>query len=272
MIKKILITGASGYLGRNLLKYFKKKNYHISIISKKKIYGTTYLGNDLRNNNVDKSYKFDLIINCAAKGVYTKETKKDIYKVNYYDLLYFFKKLYSYGNFKWIFIGSAFEYGFIKDKALSAKYSELKPIDDYGKSKVKFYKKIKKIKLKKKFQILYLRLFHLYGGDEPQKRLYPSLIKSINQNKNFEMSEAKELRDFIKINSAIIKINKSLNYFSKKNNFFLTKHIATGKKTSVKNFAIKLWKKHKSKNKIFFNSIPKKGGYDSVYSDKVSLI
>jgi len=36
MIKKILITGASGYLGRNLLKYFKKKNYHISIISKKK--------------------------------------------------------------------------------------------------------------------------------------------------------------------------------------------------------------------------------------------
>ena len=41
---------------------------------------------------------------------------------------------------------------------------------------------------------------------------------------------------------------------------------------TVKDFANKLWKKHKSKQKIIYNAVSKKNGYHSMYSDKASLI
>jgi dTDP-4-dehydrorhamnose reductase len=75
-IKTILITGASGYLGRNLSKYFIKKKFKIYAISKKKISNTVFLGSSLKKNNIRKTDKFDLIIHCAAKGVYKNEKKK----------------------------------------------------------------------------------------------------------------------------------------------------------------------------------------------------
>ena len=215
-MKKILITGASGYLGRNLSKYLKKKKFKIYIISKKKISGTIHLGKSLKNNNIKKTSKFDLIIHCAAKGVYKNENKKILYKVNFTDSINFFKKLYKAQNYKWIFIGTSSEYGYIKNKAFSVKNTKLKPIDDYGKSKVKFYLKIKKMKFRANFQILYLRLFHVYGGDEPKTRLYPSLLKAIKDRKNFKMTDGSENRDFIRINTVLNKINESLVYFKKK--------------------------------------------------------
>lgn len=271
-MKKILITGASGYLGRNLSKYLKKKKFKVYIISKKKISGTIHLGKSLKKNNIKKINKFDLIIHCAAKGVYKNENKKILHKVNFTESINFFKKLYKNQNYRWIFIGTSSEYGYIKNKASSVNNTKLKPIDEYGKSKVRFYLKIKKMKLKENFQILYLRLFHVYGGDEPKTRLYPSLLEAIKSKKNFKMTDGSENRDFIKINTVLNKINKSLAYFNKKDNFFITKHIANGKKTSVKNFANQLWKKHKSKQKIIYNAISKKNGYHSMYSDKASLI
>jgi len=67
------------------------------------------------------------------------------------------------------------------------------------------------------------------------------------------------------------KIYKSFNKFKKKD-LFLVKHLATGKKIKVGDFAKKIWRQKKSKNKILFGALEKINKYHSMYSDKASII
>ena len=273
-MKKIFISGASGYIGRNISRYLSKKNYKIFCLTTKKRYklkNSKWIEGKLNGNYEEYLKKSDLLIHCAAAGVYKKKDKKELNKVNNYDSIKFLKMAYKSNCRNWIILGSSYEYGYVKNKALSVFKSKLKPVDSYGVSKVNFYKNLKKLNLKRDCKILYLRVFHVYGGDEPRTRMYPSLLRAIKYNQNFKMTNGKEIRDFIGINEAVKKIYKGIKMFKKKN-FFITKHLGSGKKVSIKNFANKIWKEHKARGKILFGLIKKQNKYHSLYSDKKSLI
>ena len=274
-MKKIFITGAGGYIGGNLAYFLSKKKFKIYGLTTKKKYNSKNLkwiiGN-LNGNYNNYLKKCDLVIHCAAAGVYKKENKKKLHKVNCKDSIKFLKNAYLANCKNWIIFGSSFEYGFIKNKAFSSNKSKLKPVDDYGKSKKNFYENLLALNIKNYCKILYLRTFHVYGGNEPKKRMYPSLLQSIKESKDFKMTKGEEIRDFIHVNTINKKIIKSFDLFKKKNFFFLTKNLASGKKMTVRKFALNILKKNKSKNKILFGKIKKKNKYHSIYSDKKSLL
>ena len=213
----------------------------------------------------------DLIIHCAASGVYEKEKEKKIYKVNYYDSFKFLKNAFNAGCRNWIILGSSGEYGFLKNKPMSAKYTKLRPINAYGKSKVLLFKALFNSKIKKKCKILYLRIFNVYGINEPKKRLYRSLIEAIKKKKDFKMTNGEEIRDFVNIDYVTNKIYKSLKLFNQIF-FFKVKHIAKGKPTKVKEFANYHWNKNKAKKKILFGANIKGNEYHTMFSDKDSLL
>ena len=273
-MKKIFISGASGYIGRNLLRYLSKKDFKIFCLTTKKRYNvknSKWIVGKLNGNYKKYLKESDLLIHCAAAGVYKKTNKKELNKVNNHDSIKFLRMAYKSNCRNWIILGSSYEYGYVKNKALSALSSKLKPVDSYGISKVNFYKNLKKLNFKKNCKILYLRVFHVYGGDEPKTRMYPSLLKSIKYNQNFKMTDGKEIRDFININQAVKKIYKGIKMFKKKS-LFITKHVRSGKKMSIMNFAKKIWKQNNAKGEILFGLIKKQNNYHSLYSDKKSLI
>ena len=55
-MKKILITGASGFIGKNLLDYFLKKNYYIYIL--------------LRNSKRNIKFTYKYKVNKNFKSIY----------------------------------------------------------------------------------------------------------------------------------------------------------------------------------------------------------
>jgi nucleoside-diphosphate-sugar epimerase len=272
---KIFITGGNGYVGSNLIFYLSKKNYQITTLvkkkPKKKIANVKYIVGKLNNNYKEYLKNTDLIIHCAAAGVYKNTSKKKIFKVNYEDSVKFFNIAYNQMCRNWIVLGTSSEYGYVEDKSLSSKKSPLNPINDYGKSKVKFFKFINKKKFKANCKILYLRLFHVYGANERKGRLYRDLIDCIKKNKNFKMTSGEEIRDFICIKKVINKIYKSFSLFKTKK-LFLVKHIASGTKTKVRDFAEYHWKKNNCKKKILVGKLKRKNIYNSMYSDKLSII
>lgn len=274
-MKKIFITGGNGYLGSELTLQLSKKNYQVvSLINKKKIKrlkNVKYVFGNLSSNLEKYLTDLDLIIHCAASGVYNKRIKKKMYKTNNEDSINFLKRAYKAGCKNWILMGSSTEYGYLKNKPISVKTTRLKPIDSYGLSKLKFFKNLLKFRHFNNCKILYLRIFQLYGKNEPRGRLYRDLIDSINNNVDFKMTDGNEIRDFIHINEAIRKIIKSFKLFDKKN-FFLVKHLAEGKGIMIKDFVKNIWKKNKAKNKILIGSLRRKAIYHSMYSDKSSLI
>jgi UDP-glucose 4-epimerase len=273
-LKKILITGASGYLGRNLYKYLLKKNYFIYCLSQKKIKNRKklkWIKGNLKSNVFDRIKNVDIIIHCAAQGVYKKKDKRIIFQTNYFDSLNFLKKALIAKCYNWIIIGSSGEYGYLKKGPMSLR-TPLRPINDYGKSKVKLFIKLKNNKIFRTAKIIYLRLFHIYGNDEPNKRLYPSLIKSIKNNINLKMSDGSEIRDFIHVDNVVKKISFCLTKFDKYKKSFITKHLASGKKKTIKDFITEKHKSLNGKNKILFNKIKRKKEYFSMYSHKNSLL
>ncbi len=272
-MKKIFISGASGFIGKNLVKLLSKKNYRIFCLTRKKKYklaNTKWLVGELNDNYQEYLKDADLLIHCATTGVYEKESSKKIYKTNFHDSLKFLKQAYKAGCKNWIILGTSGEYGYVTNGPMSPK-TKLKPVDTYGKSKVLFYKKLKKLKIRKKCKILYIRIFHVYGKEPNSKRLYTGLVRAAKKNLNFKMTLGEEIRDFVSVDFVVNKIHKSFKLFSKKN-FFLVKHIARGKPLKVKDFAMHHWKKQKAKKSLLFGNIKTKNLYHTMYSDKTSLL
>jgi len=273
-MKNILITGAGGFIGKNLALILSKQKYQVLALTVKKqkeIKNIKWLQGRLDGNYQKHLKKVDLIIHCAASGVYKKEKEKKIYKVNFHDSLQFLKQAYKAGCKKWIILGTSGEYGYLKNEPMSVKKTKLRPINVYGKSKVLFFKKLTQLKLINECQILYLRIFHVYGIGEPKKRLYNGLIHAVKKNLNYKLTTGEEVRDFVSINFVVKKIINSFKLFNKKN-FFLVKHIAKGNPIKVKNFARYHWKRNKAKKLLLFGASKKKIIYHTMYSDKKSLL
>ena len=274
-MKKILITGGSGYIGNALTLFLSKKNHQITCLVSKKNHpiskAVKYSYSKIGDNLDEELKNIDLIIHCAVVGVYKKEKKEKMFKVNCYDSLKFFKRAYELGCKKWIILGTSGEYGFIKDKPMSAKNTKLKATDAYSKSKALFFNLLSKLKIIKDCKVLYLRIFHIYGGKEPSGRLYSDLITAVKKNKNFEMTKGEEVRDFIHVKTVIKKIYSGFRFFKKKN-LFLVKHVASGKKMKVNEFAKYHWKKNKAKKKIVLGKLKKKMKWHTMYSDKISIL
>ena len=274
--KTIFITGSEGFIGKNLVNYLKKlKKYKIYALTKNKLKNTkiiTYIKGNLKSDFSKYFKNTDVIIHCAAKGVYGKTSKKKIYKTNFNDSLEFLKRAKRANIINWLILGTSGEYGVVKRGPMTIK-NKLKPINHYGKSKVKFFLKLKKINSQIKAKILYLRLFHVYGKYEAAGRLYPSLINSINQKKSFSMTDGLEIRDFISVIDAVKKIEKSIKIFeSKKKSFIKIAHVSNGKPIKVIDFVKKILLQRKSNIKLNVGKSKKKKLYDVMYSDKKSII
>jgi dTDP-6-deoxy-L-talose 4-dehydrogenase (NAD+) len=115
-----------------------------------------------------------------------------------------------------------------------------------------------------------MRLFNVYGEGEKQRRLWQSLKTAAKLNKDFKMSDGKEIRDFISVNEVAKVILNAMNFKIKNKSFPQIWHVASGKPVSVKSFAIKNWKKYKAKGRILFGKIKIKSKKNYI-SDKKSI-
>lgn len=229
---KVLITGANGYVGKKLIKKYKKKiNF--------KIYK-----NDINNKNklikFINNNEFQYFIHLAGLLRTTKKKAKTIYKTNSYSLEYISKTLNKLDK-KLIFLSSSHVY-----KPISKKLSEndkLQPNNIYGKSKLK----AENIILKNTKDFCILRLFNLFGSYQPVGSFYSDIKNKINNNKKIYIDNS--IKDFVHIDDLcdiiffIIK-NKSQGIFN----------VCTGQGVCLKNIIYHLERKLKKKAKIQFSN------------------
>lgn len=104
--KSILIIGGSGYLGRKLAAYLVKKDYKVTILSRKKIDlpGVTYCIWNPENGLIDTYClkNIDVIVNFAGNGIadklWTKKRKADIINSRVNPLTYLFNSYLDIEN------------------------------------------------------------------------------------------------------------------------------------------------------------------------------
>lgn len=258
--KKVLVTGASGYLGSRLIQKLLKIEanvYSIDVQSKichpKESYYKINLNDSVLLNETISEIKPDVIYHLAASLDRTRDFSKTntIMQTNLLgtvNLLNALKEI-NYNNF--IFVSTSEIYGGDSIITPINEDSVFVPASPYSLSKycaemaVKTYSNLHK----KNFTIL--RVFNFFGNNMSESFFLPQLVNKLKSNQDFDMTNGEQKRDFLIIDDVIEALILS---FQKKayNQVF---NVCSGQGRPIRELALQFKTQLKSESNINFGAI-----------------
>lgn len=172
-MKKILVTGASGFIGKNLIKYLHQKNYPLKILYRKEEYKKKIesfgelLKGDLKEFDSLKGLLEDVEIIIHGAGAVKGNTYRDFYEGNVKTTENLINLIKDEGRDvkKFIYLSSLSAFGPANSNEIPTEKDEPHPVSHYGKSKLEAENLIKEnLKIPK----IILRLSGVYGPEDTE--------------------------------------------------------------------------------------------------------
>jgi nucleoside-diphosphate-sugar epimerase len=214
--KRVLVTGASGFIGANLTRKLLsegaevhvllrtwKDNWRIStILPKLKVHNVDLL-NEEELKKVISSVKPQIIFHCATYGAYPSAQKDAdlMIKTNITATKNLIMSAIDAGCERFINTGSSSEYG-IKNAPMKETDS-LEPANMYGVTKAAQTLLVTQIAKEKGIQAITLRLFSPYGPYEEETRLIPTILLKKIRGEQANLGSSASVRDFIYVDDVI---------------------------------------------------------------------
>ena len=216
---RLFVTGASGFIGKNFCRKALKKGYTIyAPTRKKKFYyfnkNMIWLSGKFYHNWKTALSNSNLLVHFAASGIKHDDTN-DIYDVNVFNSLELLKNSILNDCKNWLIISSSSEFGLKKKKTYFNIKTNRIPDTNYGLSKAIFTDQSIKLAKKYKCKLRIMRLFSIFGSGESKKRLYPSVLNHIKQNKNFYIKNPNAYRNFTNVDFATNTILEAVDFKKK---------------------------------------------------------
>lgn len=264
MNRRVIVTGASGFIGSNLVRRLLKRRFQVHAIVSQE-YSSWRIA-DIQKKLIihkglleKKSLKSILneikpyaIFHLATFGSYPdqKDVEK-VWKVNVLDTIGLLDAVKDLSIKRIIVSGSSSEYG---KKLHSMKESDvLEPNNMYAVAKTAQTHVCKLYAYSYSLPITIVRLFNVYGFYEQEGRLVRSVIESSLQNKPIRLATGDEARDFIFCEDVVAILLKLITTHTLPGEVF---NVGTGKQTTIKQLAEKVIRLTKSKSQIQLNSYP----------------
>ena len=259
---KVLVTGASGFLGANFTKFLNNKNKDLSIFinKKSKIWRIEDIVKNLDVHYVDiknkkiifekiKKIKPDYVYHFAANGVYPFQRNiEKIIETNIIGTTNILHALEEHGIKRLINIGSGFEYGSVK--GMIKETDCVNPITPYAITKntqtlfVKYFSDIKHV------PSITLRVFTPYGRLESKDRLISDIMISMIKKNPLYLSSQNSYRDFVFMDDVIDALKKAAVKPKVEGEII---NISGGKPVSIKKIVDMSLKLVRKKPKIIWN-------------------
>ena len=219
---KVVVTGATSFLGRNAVESLLNNGYEVYALVRKSSKNPLILKNDNLNyiysslDEIESIYdhisQADIFIHFAwaGSGSVGRNTE-DVQMSNIDYSLRALKLAIKLGCEKFIFPGSQAEYG--KINGLISENTDCNPLSFYGKAKLEFSKKADSICLDENMDFIHLRIFSVYGYGDREGTLVDSCIKSFNAGKTMQLGPCRQnwnylyIKDFANILLKLIEID-----------------------------------------------------------------
>lgn len=205
MTKKVLITGGTGFIGRNVVAELIKRGYEVHSLvfppfapEQKGL--VQYEMNLMDSNAVDKflsEHHFENLIHLAwyvGKGCHIADQNID-WTISTLNLLTSFQK---YGGKTFVGAGTISEYEY-KFGYLLEDETPTSPETLYGESKNSVYKIAKTFCKQHDMKFKWPRIFNLYGPNEKPQRLMPSVINSCLKGEDVKVSDCLKFQDYLHV-------------------------------------------------------------------------
>lgn len=260
-MKKVLITGSSGFIGTNLLNTLKSQNYDIAVIEHSRITNSTnvtnYIGNICDYSFVEKTildFQPNKVFHLAAyknRSSNIEEVSLSI-KVNLIGTLNLYQALTKVSVLESIIaLGTIDEYGL--HNSLFKESTIENPVSPYGFGKLCGTQLAKFFNRSYNLPVIVLRPTIAYGPFQANDMFIPSLISTLISNRDFKMTAGNQLRDFIYISDLVeVMLLISENQDCKGEIF----NIGSGKSLKLKDVAITIARDLKKEHFLKIGSIP----------------
>ena len=256
------VTGATGFIGRNLVEYLLGTPHEITLVVRDKKKIEEYGWNGLRGsvvldlNNIETSDlwrymgKPDCVFHLAWEGLPNYGSPFHL-TGNLPKQISFFEKLVNSGCPKIVVTGTCFEYG--------GKYGPLpeeidcNPSNAYGIAKDSLRRIIFELSKATKATIIWARLFYLYGKYQRADSLLGQLSQAINNKEEvFRMTAGEQLRDYLDVKDVV----RNLYLLSLKVKQSEVINVASGKPISVRRLVENICAEAKAKIKLELGYYP----------------
>lgn len=197
---KVLLTGATGFIGSHIAKTLLKKGCRLLALKRSSssfslledvLQQIEWLDMDMPGwENTAIAFSPDIIIHSAWMGVTSEERSNYSFQQKNIEFIASLLAIALHsGTKKFIGLGSQAEYGNID--VVATEETEAHPTTAYGKVKIEALDTIRNICEKNNINWYWLRIFSVFGVDQSSQWLIPSLVRDL-------LFSAKREKDFTK--------------------------------------------------------------------------
>jgi dTDP-6-deoxy-L-talose 4-dehydrogenase (NAD+) len=213
MNKRVLITGATGFVGSQVLRHLAKHDANITVVVREENQST--LANYPAVKTVITTQDLfeetavwwaaalqgiDIVVHVAwyaEPGKYLQSSKNlDCLQ----GTLNMAKGAMQVGVRRFVGIGTCFEYD-LSHGMLSVQ-TPLNPLTPYAGAKVAAYMALSQCLTAQFVEFVWCRLFYLYGEGEDERRLVPYIRAKLANGESAKLTGGNQIRDFLDVNEA----------------------------------------------------------------------
>ena len=256
----ILFTGASGFLGRHVLRTLLKHKWRVTAVARCSSdlvhENLKWKICELRDISIEDMAECDTVLHLAARGVSPRIcTWASAFETNVYDSISLWEKAIQAGVKRIIVAGTAFEYGqSANEYEFIPADAPLKPVGAYGASKAAASVALRALISRSSCKGILIRPFNLYGDGAPAGSLWAELLASAARHGDLNMTSGTQVRDFLEVRCAAEKFIDAITGESP-TGILQIKNIGSGAAKSVAQFATESWAQLGAPGRIIFGAI-----------------
>ena len=261
---RLLISGASGYIGRHLLKRIGENNYQLGILVRKDIMNVpagTFIINTNETDWKTKVHSFDPdVVLHLASYLTSSDDEKQIDKLIEANISFGTHLLDAVKNSNvktFINTGTFAEYPTREGKKTPAYL--------YAATKTAFSSIVNYYQAVVGFQVLNVIPYTVYGGAHSAKKLIDYIYDSLGSSTQIDMSPGEQVLDFIHIDDVVNFYITLLSRIDQYKNNYTEIHLGSGKGITPKQIAALLEKISGKESNINWGGLPYRKN-DTMYS------
>ncbi len=250
-IKKILITGATGYLGSNFLKFFIKDGHDVSVLKRKN-------SNIWRINDYKEKLKFYNIDEEGIEVAFKQNTKYDcvVHTATCYDLQSVSSKEMIETNVLFPVQLAELACKYKVGSFINASSALPENVNRYSLSKKQFEGWGRYFSDSELIKFINIIFEHFYGPNDSNSKFTSYIFNNcMNNSEKIDLTIGTQKRDFVYIDDAVSAFMIIFKSIFKEYNFFKEYEIGSGMAVSIKEFVKMVKQLSGAKTKLNFGAI-----------------